>query len=433
MASLILHGRTHRERKEQYTKDLEIEVMRLKELFTQATRERDGAIQSRDAALVERDQLLEENQRMREYIQPSNSSSGRDSGYDSMSWTCDSGSSHSDTSGPNLTANAPLQEVADSHIALRRASTRDMAETRGFAFDVPPSDSYTIKVEDTMQRDHSNSAMTAQLPTELPAPPLDYDALGLDFVLTLVLSFNNHNRNIHHISKKAKLSLSSRLERPCMGHIQYLHIRAYNNNNPPPPPPSSSLPSSTTTTTLSPHLPTPTPPEDVPNDNENLHISGHALMATAPSYTSIMQHHQHQQQQHQHPTSKTPPPPPYTPQFPPFTHQKDLIHLLNLSANLEICEQEVPPVRAWVKLMQDQRVREAFGWEELEEVKEWLVGKVCCYRYVWTLFFFFSFFWGFGAGRKSQCQSIDRKNLNLTIPDLTHFLLFSLLLADSAL
>lgn len=201
MASLILHGRTHRERKEQYTKDLEIEVMRLKELFAQATRERDGAIQSRDAALVERDQLLEENQRMREYIQPSNSSSGRDSGYDSMSWTCDSGSSHSDTSGPNLTANAPLQEVADSHIALRRASTRDMAETRGFTFDVPPSDSHTIKVEDTMQRDHSNSAIIAQLPTELPAPPLDYDALGLDFVLTLVLSSNTHNRDIHHIAK----------------------------------------------------------------------------------------------------------------------------------------------------------------------------------------------------------------------------------------
>lgn len=202
MVSLILPGRTHRERKEQYTKDLEIEVMRLKELFAQATRERDGAIQSRDAALVERDQLLEENQRMREYIQPSNSSSGRDSGYDSMSWTCDSGSSHSDTSGPNLTANAPLQEVADSHIALRRASTRDMAETRGFTFDVPPSDSHTIKVEDTMQRDDSNSAIIAQLPTELPAPPLDYDALGLDFVLTLVLSSNTHNnRDIHHIAK----------------------------------------------------------------------------------------------------------------------------------------------------------------------------------------------------------------------------------------
>lgn len=410
-ASLILHGRTHRERKEQYTKDLEIEVMRLKELFTQATRERDGAIQSRDAALVERDQLLEENQRMREYIQPSNSSSGRDSGYDSMSWTCDSGSSHSDTSGPNLTANAPLQEVADSHIALRRASTRDMAETRGFTFDVPPSDSYTIKVEDTMQRDHSNSAMTAQLPTELPAPPLDYDALGLDFVLTLVLSFNTHNRDIHHISKKAKPSLSSRLERPCMGHIQYLHIRAYNNNNPPPPPPSSSLPSSSTIP-LSPHLPTPTPPEDVPNDNENLHISGHALMATAPSYTSIMQHHQQQQQQQQqqYPASKTAIPP-YTPQFPPFTHRKDLIHLLNLSANLEICEQEVPPVRAWVKLMQDQRVRQAFGWEELEEVKEWLVGKVCCYRYVWTFFLFFLPFFWFWRWEKisvSINQSIER-------------------------
>lgn len=174
-----------------------------------------------------------------------------------------------------------------------------------------------------------------------------------------------------------------------MGHIQYLHIRAHNNNNPPPPS-SSSLPSSSSTTTttipLSPHLPTPTPPEDVPNDNENLHISGHALMATAPSYTSIMQHHHHQQQQ-QHPASKTTTPPPYTPQFPPFTQRKDLIHLLNLSANLEICEQEVPPVRAWVKLMQNPRVRNSFGCEELEEVKEWLVGKVCCYRYVWTFLF----------------------------------------------
>ena len=155
--------------------------MRLKELFTQASRERDGAVQSRDAALVERDQLREENQRLRDFLQqPTNSTSGTDSGYDSMSWTCDSGSSFSDVSGLNLTANAPLQEVADS----RRPSLWEMAETRGFASDGPPmSDSPLIKFETTMRREDSGRVL-AKLTTELPAIQLDYDELGLDFVLT---------------------------------------------------------------------------------------------------------------------------------------------------------------------------------------------------------------------------------------------------------
>lgn len=173
--------RTHRERKEQYTKDLELEVMRLKELFAQASRERDGALQSRDAAIVERDRLREENQRLKEYLQqPANSSGGTDSGYDSMSisWTCDSGSSFSDSSGfPNLTANAPVQEVADS----RRPSLWEIAETRGFASDGPPLD--IVRIESTMRREDSGRVI-AKLTTELPAIQLDYDELGLDFVLT---------------------------------------------------------------------------------------------------------------------------------------------------------------------------------------------------------------------------------------------------------
>lgn len=143
--------------------------MRLKELFTQASRERDGAFQSRDVAFVERDQLREENQRLRDYLQQSaNASSGTDSGYDSMSWTCDSGSSFSDNSGLNLTANAPLQQVAD----FQRPSLWQIAETRGFASDGPPmTDLTVIKAESTMRRGDA-------------AIQLDYDELGLDFVLT---------------------------------------------------------------------------------------------------------------------------------------------------------------------------------------------------------------------------------------------------------
>ena len=130
-----------------------------------------------------------------------------------------------------------------------------------------------------------------------------------------------------------------------MNHIQYLHVRAHN--------PQTSADGEV-----------PGPPIEVPDDGENQHISGHALMATAPLYTDIMERPGTQ----------------YSCQMPQINRQ-DLLNLLNLSAGLEILEPELPPVRAWMKLMQDERIR-GFGPHDFEVLKTSLLGKIHCYRYV---------------------------------------------------
>lgn len=74
-------------------------------------------------------------------------------------------------------------------------------------------------------------------------------------------------------------------------------------------------------------------------------------------------------------------------------------------------------------------MRNSFGCEELEEVKEWLVGKVCCYRYVWT--FLFSLVLARGEKAMLLSVSIDqRMEFDNTRSNLYFFFLFE---ADSAL
>jgi hypothetical protein len=178
----VFPPRTHRERKEQYTKELEIEVLRLKELFAQAARERDGAIQLRDEAVAERDKLREENSRLREYGHISASTSIADSGYDSLSisWTCDTtrNSSISDASGlHSLTANATVQEtIASPHLMIqqRHMSPWEIHETRGFASDDALMAMATVKSEHSYEY-----SMQTSSPSQI-----DYDELALDFVLT---------------------------------------------------------------------------------------------------------------------------------------------------------------------------------------------------------------------------------------------------------
>ncbi|KAM3421313.1 hypothetical protein BST61_g1712 [Cercospora zeina] len=294
--------RSHRERKEQYTKDLELEVMRLKELFVQTTRERDDAIQSRDAAMLERDRLREENVQLRGHVQPAaTSATGTDSG---------------------VTANAPLQEVADRAplASTHRLSIWDTEETRGFASDGPISDAPArdLPVVACPRSSNATASVTVTRAQELPAGELDYDELGLDFILTL--------------------------ERPCMGHIHYLHVRAHNYQ----PSEDGGMGGQ---------------PMEVPDDGENQHISGHAMMATAPLYTDIIER----------PGSR------YPCQLPQLKRQ-DLVNLLNLSAALEISEPEVPPVRAWIRLMQDSRTR-GFSAHDFEVLKTSLLNKIHCYRF----------------------------------------------------
>lgn len=131
------------------------------------------------------------------------------------------------------------------------------------------------------------------------------------------------------------------LERPCMSHLQYLTVRAHTQC------PDSEMPGQ---------------PMEVPDDGENQHISGHALMATAPTYSHIQDH-----------------PGERYPAELPQVQREDLLRLLNLSSQLQVTEAELPPVKAWIRVMQDERFR-MLSKEGISSLKEALARKVHCYR-----------------------------------------------------
>lgn len=125
-----------------------------------------------------------------------------------------------------------------------------------------------------------------------------------------------------------------------MGHLQYLTVRAHNC-------PQSDMPGQ---------------PLEVPDDGENQHISGHALMATAPPYSHIRDH-----------------PGERYPNELPQVQREDLLRLLNLSSQLQVTEAELPPVKAWIRVMQDERSK-LLSPENFAKLKATLARKVHCYR-----------------------------------------------------
>lgn len=162
--------------------------MRLREEFARAARERELATHTRDDVLRERDillernrQLEEENQRLRDAVQLSSSSSGTDSGYDGMSVTCAATrtSSLSISDGfPTLTAPALTNDVPSG---LHPQSMWELYETRGFASDDLTHSGQVLKVDRKM--DMTGDIVAAAIIKELPAIKMDYDEIGLDFVL----------------------------------------------------------------------------------------------------------------------------------------------------------------------------------------------------------------------------------------------------------
>ncbi|CAK3792995.1 hypothetical protein DOTSEDRAFT_48335 [Lecanosticta acicola] len=310
--------RTHRERKEKYTKELELEVLRLKELFAGAARERDNAFSTRDQALQEAERLRQENQhlqtenqRMKEVIQSSSSST--DSGDDGMSVTCDAtrNNSFSTTDGyPGMTAPVALQPGVTGILNL--------AASDGAALDGGRCSAKTEMVPLVKQESPASSSQL-QLMTELQPVSINYDDLGLDFILSL--------------------------ERPCMGHIQFLHVRAHNVQTAP----DGSVAGR---------------PLEVPDDGENQNISGHSLMATSIPFSHIMAN----------PNAR------YPTQFPTDLKREDLLKLLDLSSQLEINEIELPPVKAWIKIMRDGRLG-LFSVNDFAVLKQKLLQKVHCYRF----------------------------------------------------
>ncbi|KAF1969021.1 hypothetical protein BU23DRAFT_582950 [Bimuria novae-zelandiae CBS 107.79] len=152
--------RTHRERKEMYIKALEQEVLRIKESFTSVSKERDA--------------FAEENQRLKELLMAHGIS------FD------------------NLTPPNGLPRFNSSYGGSSTGSLSGYnARTNSTGYTSPPTISHH---RGSISQD-INMPINQQ-PQQVPQmnAGMNYDQIGIDFVLTL--------------------------ERPCMDHMQYLMVRA---------------------------------------------------------------------------------------------------------------------------------------------------------------------------------------------------------------
>ncbi|KAK5127204.1 hypothetical protein LTR85_008566 [Meristemomyces frigidus] len=268
--------RTHRERKEMYIKALEQEVLRLKEVFSNATRERDA--------------VAEENRRLKEL----------------------------------LAAHGIRYDFASAPIKFQRENSGYMPSSSGsISGSYAPgsgSDSANFSPPPLIPGQAPNGLPPhqphMQSMAQLPNNSLDYDSIGIDFVLTL--------------------------ERPCMDHMQYLIVRSHNVEGQPM------------------HH-----PMENPDDSEHEHMSGHALMSTAPPHSHIMNT----------PGEK------YPFQMPMDLGTADLTKLLDLSNRLPFDHHtEITPVMAWTSILRNERFIELTE-DDFKSVKDDLSTKVRCYGF----------------------------------------------------
>ncbi|KAL1302528.1 hypothetical protein AAFC00_002914 [Neodothiora populina] len=266
--------RTHRERKEMYIKALEQEVLRLKELYGSATRDRDNV----DTENQKLKALLAAHGISYESISPV-------TGYQPMP-----SQSYSVTSSGSVSGSHRYDTTASS-FSPPGLRTQDSTEMQGLTAHPQPG----------MGSGH------------VPNNNLNYDQIGIDFVLTL--------------------------ERPCMEHMQYLVVRSHN-------PEGKAF----------------NHPMERSDDGAHEHMCGHALMASCPPASHIM-NSPDEPYPHKMPDLKTP----------------DLMRLLDLSSKLPL-EGEITPVMAWMMILQSKRVFEMTA-QDFELVKVDLAGKVRCYGF----------------------------------------------------
>ncbi|QIW97067.1 hypothetical protein AMS68_002585 [Peltaster fructicola] len=264
--------RTHRERKEMYIKALEQEVLRLKELYTKSVKERD--------------QVVDENRRLKEL----------------------------------LASHGISYDFGQSPIQFQRGSNYNPSSSGSISGSYrPPSDSTSFsppsvpgQLPPVSPRSHHT---TPNSMAQLPSSRLDYDQIGIDFVLAL--------------------------ERPCMEHMTYLLVRSHNPDG-----------------QFFHH------PGENKDDSEHEHMAGHAMMASAPSHSHIME---------------TPSEP--HPHKMPDIGVPDLAKLLDLSNRLPIDrEGEITPIMAWTVILKEPRIAE-LDEVDFEALKTSLKPKVVCYGF----------------------------------------------------
>jgi hypothetical protein len=125
-----------------------------------------------------------------------------------------------------------------------------------------------------------------------------------------------------------------------MDHMQYLLVRSHNHEQ------------------QSMHH-----PMESPDDADQEHMSGHALMSTAPPHSHIMEK----------PDEK------YPYQMPADVSTAGLVKLLDLSNRLPFEHySEITPVMAWTTILRHPRFRE-LSVEDFEAMKTDLGAKVRCY------------------------------------------------------
>jgi len=106
-------------------------------------------------------------------------------------------------------------------------------------------------------------------------------------------------------------------------------------------------------------------PMENADDSEHEHMSGHALMATAPPHSHVMQK----------PAEK------YPHQMPLDLGPDGLSKLLDLSNRLPFDRYtEITPVMAWTTILRHERLRELTE-ADVQTVKEDLSTKVRCYGF----------------------------------------------------
>lgn len=106
-------------------------------------------------------------------------------------------------------------------------------------------------------------------------------------------------------------------------------------------------------------------PMEAPDDADFDHMSGHALMATCPTASHIMNT----------PCEKYP-------HKMPEVGKPDLMKLLDLSSRLPLGHDgEITPVMAWTQVIRDDRIG-FLDRKDFDMIKTDLAAKVRCYGYV---------------------------------------------------
>lgn len=125
-----------------------------------------------------------------------------------------------------------------------------------------------------------------------------------------------------------------------MDHMQYLMVRSHNPD----------------------HQPFHHPLENA-DDADHVHMSGHALMATGPPLSQLMEK----------PAEK------YPHQMPQDLDNSSLVKLMQLSSRLPLDrEGEITPVMAWSMIYGSDRVTDLDA-PDIERIKQDLSTKVRCY------------------------------------------------------